>query len=328
MDRKDATRDRWSLILPALGVPSELLTRKPKPCPFCGGRDRFVFDDRNGNGDYYCRGCGGGSGFVFLHKFHGWSYARVNSEIDKIIGNLPAPKPKREQPPIHWVDIAQLWRTCRQVVTADPVGTYLRARGIDLAAWPKSLRYVPRWKHAPTQQFLPCMMALFRSADGKLGTIHRTYLAEVTPRRMFLPGGIPKGGAIRLFEPDLCMGVAEGIETALSASLLFRLPVWACCTEGLLRAWQPPECCTHLTIFGDNDSSHVGQMAAHTLAWRLLRDGVLEHVEVKIPPSPDWDWNDVLKNEIETERYPNMSELRMHHSDIQSGSSGQSLSPA
>ena len=69
------------------------------------------------------------------------------------------------------------------------------------------------------------------------------------------------------------MGVAEGIETALSASLLYQLPVWACCNQGLLRQWQPPEGCTHVTIFGDNDSSFVGQAAAYELAWRLARDG-------------------------------------------------------
>lgn len=267
---------------------------------------------------FYCRGCepSSGDGFDILKRFHRWTYKQAADEIDKIIGNLPTPKPKQQT--IRWVDVAQLWCKLNPVVTDDPVGTYLRSRGISLAAWPKALRYARDWKHAPSGRFLPCMMALFRSPDGKLGTVHRTYLSPmpVTPTRMFLPGGIPKGGAIRLWPPDVCMGVAEGIETALSAALLYRLPVWACCTEGLLRAWQPPECCTHVTIFGDNDSSFVGQRAAYELAWRLARDGL--HVKVEIPPTPDTDWNDALKATIETAT-DHLPELRMQHRNVDTG---------
>jgi putative DNA primase/helicase len=36
------------------------------------------------------------------------------------------------------------------------------------------------------------------------------------------------------------LGIAEGIETALSASILFNVPVWAALTEGLLQEWVPP----------------------------------------------------------------------------------------
>ena len=322
-DTRQKAQGRWREILPALGIPTTFVNGKHQGCPMCGGKDRARFDDKDGNGSFICGQCGAGSGFHLLQKFHGWTFRQAADEIDKIIGNLPPPKPKREQQPIHWVDIAQLWRKCRQVVTADPVGTYLRARGVDVVVWPKALRFAPTWRHTSTQQNLPCMMALYRSADGKLGTVHRTYLAEVTPRRMFLPGRVPKGGAVRLFEPDRCMGVAEGIETALSAGLLFRLPVWACCTQGLLREWQPPPDATHITVFGDNDSSFVGQAAAYELAWRLARDGY--RVAVKIPEVPDWDWNDVLKNEIETERYPSVSELRIRD-EPRGPSVGQSLS--
>jgi putative DNA primase/helicase len=138
---------------------------------------------------------------------------------------------------------------------------------------------------------------------------------------MFVPFSVPRGGAIRLFEADVCMGVAEGIETALSASLLFKMPVWACANEGLLRAWVPPAGAQRITIFGDNDSSFVGQSAAYHLAWRLGR--AKYHVRVEIPPSPDWDWNDVLQNEIETERHPNLPTLRAQ--DRSARSAGQSV---
>jgi putative DNA primase/helicase len=124
--------------------------------------------------------------------------------------------------------------------------------------------------------------------------MHRTYLADVKPRKMFLPGGLPKGGAIRLSDLDLCLGIAEGIETALSASILFHLPVWATTSDWMLRNWQPPRGVKHITIFGDNDSSFAGQRAAYDLAFRLARGF---NVTVEIPPTPDTDWNDALKEQ-------------------------------
>jgi putative DNA primase/helicase len=312
MGTSKAAQGRWREILLELGVPLNFLNGKHQACPIpgCGGKDRARFTDRNGEGKYICGQCGPGDGFELLKKFHGWTYKQAADAIDKIIGNLPEPKPRAEPPrAVDYKDMLHMWQGVRPIRDEGPAAKYLIGRGISMAAWPKALRFA-WWQHKPTEQKLPCMVALFRTAQGEPGTLHRTYLANVKPRRMFLPGGLPKGGAIRLFDADLCMGIAEGIETALSAALLFRMPVWATTSELMLRAWQPPPGAKRITIFGDYDR-FVGQRAAYELAWRLSREDF--HVTVEIPPTPDWDWNDVLKNEIETERYPNLPPLRSHH---------------
>src|SRR5690348_13963485 len=54
----DRARGRWREILPCLGVETRYLTNKHGPCPLCGGKDRFRFDDKNGDGTYYCNQCG------------------------------------------------------------------------------------------------------------------------------------------------------------------------------------------------------------------------------------------------------------------------------
>ena len=86
----------------------------------------------------------------------------------------------------------------------------------------------------------------------------------------------------------------------------------------LLREWQPPQGIKRITIFGDNDANFVGQAAAYGLRNALVVAPRLQ-ITVKIPEVEGWDLNDIIKNEIATERYTShMPELRMVHHDIES----------
>src|ERR1700736_3637964 len=95
MNTVERARDRWREILPQLGIETRFLTNKHGPCPLCGGRDRFRFDDRDGSGSYYCNQCGAGVGLILLRKLHGWDYGTACAEVDKIIGT---DSPGRIQP--------------------------------------------------------------------------------------------------------------------------------------------------------------------------------------------------------------------------------------
>ena len=88
------------------------------------------------------------------------------------------------------------------------------------------------------------------------------------------------------------MGIAESVVTALSASQLFDVPVWAALSTGGMVNWKPPEHARNIIIFGDNDANFAGQNAAYGLAYRLQVQG--RNVEVRIPDLEDADWNDVL----------------------------------
>lgn len=66
---REMARGRWQAIIPSIsGVLPSYLTKKPGPCPLCGdGEDRFIFDDRDGNGTWYCRKLHGhGDGFEMV----------------------------------------------------------------------------------------------------------------------------------------------------------------------------------------------------------------------------------------------------------------------
>ena len=71
---------RWREILEVLaGLHAEQLSNRHQPCPVCGGRDRYRFDDQNGYGSWFCNQCGGpkqsggaGNGIDLLIHRTGW----------------------------------------------------------------------------------------------------------------------------------------------------------------------------------------------------------------------------------------------------------------
>jgi len=57
----------WPVILPALGIALQP-NGKPQPCPACGGKDRFRFDNQQGRGTWFCNQCGSGDGLNLVEK--------------------------------------------------------------------------------------------------------------------------------------------------------------------------------------------------------------------------------------------------------------------
>ncbi|MCS6304899.1 MAG: DUF3987 domain-containing protein [Nitrospira sp.] len=54
---RDAARGRWRDILGRLGIAVPPTPMQHGPCPECGGKDRFRFDDLDGRGTWYCNQC-------------------------------------------------------------------------------------------------------------------------------------------------------------------------------------------------------------------------------------------------------------------------------
>jgi putative DNA primase/helicase len=115
-----------------------------------------------------------------------------------------------------------------------------------------------------------------------------------------MQGVLPDGCAIRTAIPQPIMGVAEGIETALSASIMYEMPVWACINGNLLSKWIPPKICKEVHIFADNDSNYAGQSKAYILAHRLKTIFKL-NVVLYIPPTSGVDYNDIHREKLKAE---------------------------
>ncbi|MBF0310175.1 MAG: toprim domain-containing protein [Magnetococcales bacterium] len=88
---KASARGRWPDILPRFGMGPEFLTGKHGPCPFCGGRDRFRFDDQDGDGTFICNQCGAGDGFTLAGKLLGLDprqdFPRILGAVGDAVGN-------------------------------------------------------------------------------------------------------------------------------------------------------------------------------------------------------------------------------------------------
>ena len=179
------------------------------------------------------------------------------------------------------------------------VEAYLRARGIRLPM-SDQLRYAPFLPHTESAQSLPAMLGRLSDNSG-FRAVQRTYLdpheakkASVTPTKK-TKGGMG-GGAVRLRMPPADhLGLAEGIETALSASQLYSLPVWATLSAHRLSKVEIPEAVRNLVIFGD--SGDVGRTEAFKAA--DLYEAAGYHVEC-IFPAADFkcapnDFNDAVR---------------------------------
>jgi phage/plasmid primase-like uncharacterized protein len=78
---------RWYGILSTLGVATNFLRNKHGPCPVCGGKDRFRWDNKDGKGTFYCSQCGAGDGFELLKKLKGWDFKQAAAEVEGIVGS-------------------------------------------------------------------------------------------------------------------------------------------------------------------------------------------------------------------------------------------------
>ncbi|QDW38965.1 P4 alpha zinc-binding domain protein [Bradyrhizobium sp. KBS0727] len=245
---QERARGRWKSILPAIGINSKFLVRKNGPCPMCGGKDRWRFTDIEGKGTWYCNKCRGGAGVDLAIKFTGRPFREVAERIERIIGEAPLdPIPAQPSAASTRAALNRLWQAGGPVLLGDPVDLWITGRGIRLDAFPKALRTAPSTRHSgPPVSWHPAMLAMVSDPSGKPATIHKTYItadgkkAAVDKVRMFCAGAVPAGGAVRLTPPADVLGIAEGIETAFAAAVMFGVPTWAALNDGQLAKFEPP----------------------------------------------------------------------------------------
>ncbi|UHL62754.1 toprim domain-containing protein [Paralcaligenes sp. KSB-10] len=222
-----------------------------------------------------------------------------------------AKEERRQARLVQWAQnhakLMTLWNSAAPITESDPTGQYLIRRGL-VVPDTGVLRYhagLDYWNDGEHVGQFPAMLAAVTSPTGELVNVHRTYLthdgrkaAVPTVKKLFASAGMMAGASIKIGTPTprpdgrLGLGVAEGVETAIAASILFGLPVWPCVSAHGLAAFEPPLAIKHFYVFADNDESGTGQKAAAQLGERLTRQGFTARIH--IPPSVGTDWADEL----------------------------------
>ncbi len=112
--------------------------------------------------------------------------------------------------------------------------------------------------------------------------------------------------AVRMFPVSSTLGIAEGIETALSCKQIYSVNTWAATNALRLSKFRVPTGVKHLIIFADMDrTSATGHAAAYVCANRNLNAiNDLEKVTVRYPDHGDF--NDMLINgdQVREEVFP------------------------
>ena len=300
LDVRQIARGRWRSILTVLGMDERALSGRHCPCPMCGGRDRFRFDDKDGRGTFYCSGCGAGDGVALAMGITGLSFRDVAAEVERIAGTVRPTQAKAERTDDDKLNaLRRAFKESSPIQREDEAYRYLAGRGLRLHDLPESIRTHPGMAYLDDGKMLgtlPAMLATVTDATGRAVSMHRTYVedgqkaAVPAPRKMMQ--GLPlAGAAIRLTPVSRSLGMAEGIETALAAAELFEVPTWSCISTSGIESFEPPAGVGHVIIFADNDANFAGQAAAYRAAHRLALRSI--EAEVVIPPQVG-DWLDEL----------------------------------
>jgi putative DNA primase/helicase len=315
----------WPYILQELAPElADAMDKAPHhvSCPVHGGTDGFrLFKDYPKTGGGYCNTCGPqANGFALISWVRGISYKDAVREVGQLLeGEAASPVVVRRPPPPKMPDVVdtrkaygrirQTWMDSKPLKDS-PAERYLAARGIWLENMPNTLRSHARMPYYDKDAkaitgWHPCLLAPIKDSQGRIASLHRIFVSPTggkanvpDPKKMMSACHPLQGAAIKLFQPGEVLGVAEGIETALAAHAISRMPVWACVSAVLMELVVIPASVKKVVIWGDLDRSGRGIQAAEKLAARLRTEG--KEVEICIPQGPipenakGVDWLDVM----------------------------------
>lgn len=306
MKTVEAVKGRWPEVFNYYKLPP--ITQKSHfkgECPICGRKGKFRIDNKDNRGTYICT-CGSGDGWRLLELTQGKDFKTLAREIDNLIGNT--------------------FQHHQVVKTTDTDIEHYRTRVIRKFATLSSLRNTPSSAYFASRGIysLPTHHVRFNNyetlPEGKYQSVwsiatddkgvgcylHRTILqgeikADITNNKLLKKLhsddylSFATSVAIRMFPVSSTLGIAEGIETALSCKQVYGCNTWSTLNSGFMKKFRAPEGVRHLIIFADCDKNGAGLAAAFECGNKnILSRNDVEKVSIRWPETGDF--NDMLLN--------------------------------
>jgi len=241
-----------------------------------------------------------GNTAILFHCFAGCTPVEVmkalerNKLHDRTAMEMPEVKSKRDMGAL----AVRLWKASVPI-TGTLAEEYLLARGLS-PPYSKALRFNPATilGSGPTKRIMPAMIA---AAENDIGVtaVQRTFLDPEDVLRKPIPKpkvslGLIGSAAIRLAPATDELGLAEGIEDALSAMEWFGTPTWALGGVERLAFVAIPERVRRVIVYADR-----GRAAERLL--EKARDHLTANGRELIPRLPQHhdDWNDAWRARLQ-----------------------------
>lgn len=306
MKTAEAAKGHWAMIFEHFGLPPINPKNHFKgECPVCGARGKLRIDDRDERGTWICV-CGSGDGMKLVTMTQGKPFNEICSEIDQLIGN----NFQRVKIPVSSSATSLRTKVLNKFSKLLPLhdtsgAAYLNARGI-FQLPPNSVRFNEKQRHAG--RVYQSLYSLATDDKGELCYLHQTLLdgsqkANIGTSAKRLKSlqddnylDHARSVAIRMFPVASTLGIAEGIETALSAYQIYKVNTWATINSGFMKKFRVPAGVKNLIIFADRDVNSATGLAAATECAHanLLAKNDLEKISIYYPDNGDF--NDMLMN--------------------------------
>lgn len=290
-------------------------------CPMCGKKNHYRMDNRDNKGTWICS-CGNGDIWKLLQTTQQKDFRTLAKEIDLLIGNSYT---NNNQPKQLKSNINELRnRVIKKFNNLESLkGTqaekYLNNRHITLPTNVCNIKYSPSEGKGNTA--LSAIYALATDLNGNLCYLHRTLLNGDSKANITTPKKLnslqdenyltyAKSVAIRLFPVSSTLGIAEGIETALSCYQIYKCNTWSTINAAFLEKFIAPLGVKHLMIFADTDWNLTGQSAAFKCAKNNLLSihNDVEKVTIRWPEKGDF--NDVLIQGLKVYEWASLKEKK------------------
>ncbi|HDU2922024.1 TPA: DUF927 domain-containing protein [Klebsiella pneumoniae] len=222
--------NNWPHVLAGMSIDVPDSSRRHAPCPACGGKDRFRFDD-NGRGSFICNQCGAGDGLDLIKLVNhcdtteaaqlaadvlgidyraaetdqkAASQRREQMEADRQQREHERQKQAAEDAEQRRATFARLYGEMRQSAT-EGESDYLKSKGLTGFNYP----------------ILPDGSLLLALVDGS-GAVNAAQTITPQGEKRLLTGSAKRGAyhAVNAPETPQSVLIAEGLATALSVHLM------------------------------------------------------------------------------------------------------------